>query len=330
MKRLIQLNLLLLLVSSTAAQEVSPQVPALQQSTKILRIYDWNELVQQHQLAGGEVIQMDGVSVLKIENTNSINLVTNYMGLGFDRKPVYVVDMPLEVSLLKITNSVLNRTYWVSCELKYENVRKGMFQQSDGSDHKWVQVDQSAGLGLNVFNTPSAPGGDERLHFSSYDFDGSSNWKLHQFAVERSESEGSPTRLSLHLILAGPGTVYIRPIKLLGMSGSWWSAKQGGMIGGAVGIFGGMIGCFGGLLGCLAGFGKARKFVLTTTKIFIALGMLLTITGIVAIACAQPFFVWYAFLLPGVILTLIFSLNFPLIQRRYDDLEIRRMVSLDV
>jgi hypothetical protein len=30
-----------------------------------------------------------------------------------------------------------------------------------------------------------------------------------------------------------------------------------------------------------------------------------------------------------VILTLVFSLNFPMIQRRYDDLEFRRMASLD-
>ena len=100
-------------------------------------------------------------------------------------------------------------------------------------------------------------------------------------------------------------------------------------MGGVVGIFGGTIGCFGGLLGCLAGFGKARKFVLTTTKIFIALGMCLTLTGIAAILFRQPFFVWYVFLLPGVLLTLIFSLNFPMIQRRYDDLEIRRMASID-
>jgi hypothetical protein len=113
-------------------------------------------------------------------------------------------------------------------------------------------------------------------------------------------------------------------------SHGWWPAKQGGMVGGVAGIFGGIIGCFGGLLGYLTSMGKARKFVLTAAKIFIALGILLTITGIIAIAFRQPYFVWYVFLLPGVILTLIFSLNLPSIQRRYDDLEIRRMTSIDV
>jgi len=37
----------------------------------------------------------------------------------------------------------------------------------------------------------------------------------------------------------------------------------------------------------------------------------------------------YAVLLPGVILTLVFSLNLPSVQRRYDELEIRRMTSVD-
>ena len=89
-------------------------------------------------------------------------------------------------------------------------------------------------------------------------------------------------------------------------------------------------GCFGALLGWLAGKGKARNFVLTTIKTFIVLGIILTVAGLVAVVLKQPYAVWYALLLPGVILTLVFSLNLPMIQRRYDDLEIRRMTSLDV
>jgi hypothetical protein len=95
------------------------------------------------------------------------------------------------------------------------------------------------------------------------------------------------------------------------------------------GIGGSVIGFFGGLLGLLASIGKARNFVLTTMKMFIALGILLTIAGFVAVVSSQPYAVWYALLLPGVILTLVFSLNLPSIQRRYDELEIRRMTSID-
>jgi hypothetical protein len=132
--------------------------------------------------------------------------------------------------------------------------------------------------------------------------------------------------LELKLVLPGSGTVYLRPIKLLEVTGSWWSPQQIGLIGG---IGGSVIGCFGALLGLLASKGKTRNFVLTTMKIFIALGILLTIAGFVAVVSNQPYVVWYALLLPGVILTLVFSLNLPSIQRRYDELEIRRMTSVD-
>jgi hypothetical protein len=304
MKKPLSMSLMLLLVSSAPAQESSPQAPAPQPPTKILRVYDWNYLAQQHQLAGGEVIQMDGMSVLKIEKTN---------------------DTPQTISLLKITDSsVIKKAQFLNCEVKYKIIGFSNFGNGPAS-----------GLRLLCSFAPLALGGDgmaieqEGMDDKMGFMEGTSNWRPCQFLIVRNASEGLPTQLELKLVLWGHGTVYLRPIKLLGATGSWWSVKQNGMVGGAVGIFGGLVGCFGGLLGCLAGFGKARKFVLTTTKIFIALGMLLTITGIVAIACGQPFFVWYVFLLPGVMLTLIFSLNFPLIQRRYDDLEIRRMASID-
>ena len=121
--------------------------------------------------------------------------------------------------------------------------------------------------------------------------------------------------------------MYLRPIRLWGVAGSWWSPKQAGLIGG---IGGSVIGCFGALIGILVSKGKARNFVLAAMKISIALGILLTIAGLVAVALKQPYAVWYALLLPGAILTLVFSLNLPSIQRRYDELEIRRMTSVDV
>jgi hypothetical protein len=197
---------------------------------------------------------------------------------------------------------------------------------------------------------PPTLGGDETINTNSFYLDGSSNWKPYELQINRTEKEGPPvlsttsghmalveraeiaglpTRLELRLSLPGNGTIYLRPIKLSGVIGNWWSIKQAAIVGGGVGIFGGILGCFGGLLGCLAGFGKARKFVLTATKIFIALGMLLTVTGIIAILFGEPYYIWYVFLLPGIILTLVFSLNFPMLQRRYDDLEIRRMASMD-
>jgi hypothetical protein len=95
------------------------------------------------------------------------------------------------------------------------------------------------------------------------------------------------------------------------------------------GISGSWIGCLGGLIDLPVSKGKARNFVLATVKSFIALGILLMIAGLVAAILKQPYSVWHALLLPGVILILVFSLKVHSIQRRYDELKIRRMTSTD-
>ena len=83
MKRLIQISLLLWLVSSATAQDRTAQP-----WQKTLRVYDWKDLACSR-ISGGEIISMDGISVLKIENTNNA---------------------PLEVSLLKFHQfSLINR-----------------------------------------------------------------------------------------------------------------------------------------------------------------------------------------------------------------------------
>jgi hypothetical protein len=295
MKRLIQLILLLLLISSATAQESQPQEPQ-----KILHVYDWKDLARQQALPG-EVISMDGMSVLKIENTNS-----------------------LEISLLKITNSsVIEKTYVVSYEMKYENVLQGLHYFTNPYPH---QVVETARLILWQNFPPDFSGQDGRMGMSEFSIRGTSVWKSHDMKINRTENVGLPTQLELKLSLPTNGMVYLRPIKLLGVASNWWSPQQSGLIGG---IGGSVIGCFGALLGLLASRGKARSFVLTTMKIFIALGILLTIAGFVAVVSSQPYAVWYALLLPGVILTLVFSLTLPSIQRRYDELEIRRMTSVD-
>jgi hypothetical protein len=284
---------------------------------KTLHVYDWKALAPP--VPGGEIVSEDGVSVLKIENTN---------------------DTPLRISLLKISDARLVReAYFVRCEVKYDVPIAKVITLITNPDNPHIISPYphwgGGVLSLRCYLPPAAPGGDERIsngrEYGLYGgtLEGNSNWRPCQLTVDRNAFEGLPIQLEVYLNLAGRGTVYFRPVKLLGVVGSWWSEQQSGMVGGVGGVFGGIIGCFGGLLGYLASMGKARKFVLTTTKIFIALGILLTITGIIAIAFRQPYFVWCVFLLPGVILTLVFSLNLPTIQRRYDDLEIRRMASID-
>lgn len=219
----------------------------------------------------------------------------------------------------------------ITFDLKYENVfgrnpdftvypQRSVFGSIERNEYG------DGGFGLRRYFPSSALGGDTVTNESRIMFAGKSNWVPCTFAELAVTGDKLPTEVELSLYLPGPGTLYLRPINLLAERGSWWSPQLSGLVGG---IGGSVIGCFGGLIGCLAGIGKARRFVLASTKFFIALGILLTITGIVAAALKQPYSVWYTLLLPGGILTLVFSVNLYPITRRYDDLEIRRMTSMD-
>jgi hypothetical protein len=308
MKSLIQMSLILWFVSSTAAQ-AQPAQP----EQKVLRVYDWTEVKLQPQPSGSEVFSTNGVSVLKIENTN---------------------DAPLNITLLTITNaSLIAKANSVSLEMKFEDVlpRPVVVLPSSGSRGRWFPRGtnyQPSSLIYSVRILPEAAGGDETTNSQWYDLGGSSNWKHYGFGTSVAPWQRKPESLEVILSL-GKGTVYLRPIKILrwvSNSGTWWTPQQAGLIGG---IGGSLIGCLGGLIGLLVSKGKARNFVLAAVKCFIVLGILLTIGGLVAVVSKQPYAVWYALLLPGVILILVFSLNLHSIQRRYDELEIRRMTSID-
>jgi hypothetical protein len=105
MKKLFHMSLLLLLVSSAAAQESALPTPE-----KVLHVYDWKDLKVQ-QLPGCKIISLDGMSVLKIENTN---------------------DAPLEISLLNVTNSIIKKAAFILFEMKYENVLSKFYDQTNG------------------------------------------------------------------------------------------------------------------------------------------------------------------------------------------------------
>jgi hypothetical protein len=249
--------------------------------------FDWKNST----VPGGTVVTLDGTSVLRIENTNS---------------------MPLTVRLMTVSNPpVTGQFYALTGEVRYEKV------QGDGYLEMW-----------NCFATmkPSFP---EEKYFSRTLGDsgelakisGTSGWRKFSLPFYRTGSSSPPTRLEVNLVLPGSGTVYLRPSTV-----GWWSEGQAGLIGG---IGGSVIGCFGALLGTLCGFGKARRFVLTMIMILSALGILLALAGIVALVQKQPYSVYYPLLLGGFICAPVFGVNLRAVRKRYDDLEIRRMTSMD-
>lgn len=272
---------------------------------ELLGTYKWSEIKTLPR--GATVVQVDGREALKIENTN---------------------DAPLQVNLLTIFNpKITAQIYELVGDVRYENVK------GDGYLEMW-----------NYF-PPNQPGLPEEGYFSRTLGDsgpmgkitGTSGWRDFTLPFNRTGASGAPTRLQVNLILPGHGTVYIGPVKLLQLpkaksaSGmvypnSWWSAPTTGKI---FGWGGAVIGCFGGLCGWLASKGKARGFVLAVLAIFTGLGVASGVAGLLALAAQQPVFVWSPLIFSAVILASVSPFNLRQFRRRYEELELRRMASLD-
>jgi hypothetical protein len=107
---------------------------------------------------------------------------------------------------------------------------------------------------------------------------------------------------------------------------AWWDDRMGGLIGG---IFGSVFGCVGALIGILGGMGKARPLVLGLMMVMVVIGLLLLATAGAALACSQPYAVWYPLLLSGFLLTAIMGGLLPVARRGYEQRELRKMTALD-
>ncbi len=130
----------------------------------------------------------------------------------------------------------------------------------------------------------------------------------------------------------GPGMVSIANIKTaktykIGDTVSF-SANQGYSW-----IPGTFLGIFGGIFGIAAGIlvpkGKGKKVVIILGAIGILYSLSLLIIGLVYMAYGEGWFLWYPFLLPGVIGVAVFIPNFIVLFRRYQDFELRRMKAID-
>ncbi len=253
------------------------------------------------------MVSLDGRSTLRVVNTT---------------------DTPLRSQLLEITNPpMMQKLYALEGEVKY------------------VDVHGAGYLEMWNYFPPVKPGMPEAGYFSrtlgeSGDMGkitGTSNWRHFRVPFDRTGASGPPTRLDIRLVLPAQGTVYLSQVKLVeykgrfanttgNATGAWWPDWAGGLIGG---IGGGVLGCLGSLLAWLAAKGKARGFVMGSAKTLITLGAVSTTAGLLALGLRQPYGVWFMPLLLGVILLGIMPSRLKQYQRRYEDLEARRMAALD-
>ncbi|HEY5909727.1 MAG TPA: hypothetical protein VJA21_03885 [Verrucomicrobiae bacterium] len=274
----------------------------------VLNEYDWQKLGQAGQLGAGAAVVADGKSALRISNSNAT---------------------ALKVCVLKIPEpGAKEMRYAITGDVKYEGV------QGDG----YLEM-------LNYF-PPVTKGGGEGVYFSRTlgqsgpmgKLTGTSKWRRFILPFDRTGTSNAPVRLELNLFLPAQGTIYISPLKLIESSkdlsslagwveDAWWSDRSGGLIGG---IGGATLGCFAGMLAWLAARGRSRFFVLFSLQVLSVLGGVCAIAGIVALTVRQPYGVWFVLLLLGVLLAGICPARLWHYRKRYHDLELRRMASLDV
>lgn len=165
--------------------------------------------------------------------------------------------------------------------------------------------------------------------------EGSSPWRPFSLPFRATSGTDGPETLVVNVVLPGRGTVYLGPLRLvqyaddedpLALPGAWWGDRTGGLIGGISGV---VFGSVGGLIGILSGMGKARRTVLALARATCAAGILLLIVGVAALADSQPYAVWYPLVLAGILCSSIMGGMLPVLRRRYEQLELRRMTAMD-
>lgn len=165
---------------------------------------------------------------------------------------------------------------------------------------------------------------------------GSSDWRAFSLPFYVRDESGwladRPVKLEMNLVLPGKGTVYIGPISLSmpaageNQTKAWWGTRAFGLIGG---IFGGTMGLLGAITGILSSRGKARGFVLSVYWGLLGVGLCLLAVGVFAVVRHQPYAVYYTLLFTGGLMSILSLLLLPVVRRRYQDRELRRMSAAD-
>jgi hypothetical protein len=164
---------------------------------------------------------------------------------------------------------------------------------------------------------------------------GTIGWRRFRLPFKPAPGAGPPTKLVVNLVMPGAGTVEISPLSLMIYSkGSdpfasapgWWTPSQAGLLGGLAGA---VIGGLGALIGALGGRGRARGFVMTALAVMPGAGAAVLVAGLVALWVGQPYHVYYGPLLAGGILVVVPLALRPVMRRRYEQDELRKMKSVD-
>jgi len=206
--------------------------------------------------------------------------------------------------------------YAVTGEVRYDNV------EGDGFLEMWSPFGETAAY---FSRTLGVAGPVAKLT-------GTSDWRAFTLPFNAKGASSRPSKLMLNVQLPGKGGVFLRNLKLVQstsfdgaatQTGSGWSYQTAGIVGGA------LIGGLGALIEWLAARGKAQRFVVNAVRVLIGVGVAFALGGLAAVALRQPYGVWYALLLLGVLVVVIFPFRLRSYQDRYREFELRRMTSMD-
>ena len=158
--------------------------------------------------------------------------------------------------------------------------------------------------------------------------EGSSDWRPFVLPFHIMRGVLRPTRLQINLVLPGPGTVYLGGMQLTENQpvAQWWSDRMGGLVGAVVGVLGGLVGA---AVGVLSSRGKAYRRVMQLMFAGVGVGAVLLLLGVVALGESQAYGVWYPLVLGGGILTFVVGGLIPVVRKRYQEIELRKMEALD-
>jgi hypothetical protein len=269
----------------------------------VLRETSWTTLQAEGRISGGTVEPPGGderVARLKVENHEG---------------------QQVTVTVLTLTQPPITRArYAITGSVRYEGVQGTAFLEM------WSVFPD----GGRYFSRTLADVGPLK------GLQGSSEWRPFVLPFFNREGAPPPTTLIVNVALPGPGTVHLRPLRLvqygpgedpLAMHGQWWGERTGGLVGG---LLGGALGCLGAVIGWLSSTGRARSFVLVMMKILIGLGVAALLAGALAFFQGQPYAVYYPLLLLGILASVICGGLLRPIRHRYEAVELRRIRAADV
>lgn len=164
---------------------------------------------------------------------------------------------------------------------------------------------------------------------------GSSDWRYFALPFNLLDSPARPHKLKLNVVFKGSGAVELAGLQLVqydrardayAVPGQWWSGGAGGIVGAVAGI---TLGCLGGLVGKLSSQGKSRELVEGILKGMVAVGVGAFALGVTALVDAQPYGVVFPLLLVGVLCGTVPLSTLRNVRRRYEELELRKIDSMD-